>query len=142
MSLRKSLVAATVLAASLALPSPAVAAEAREAGGAAHRLTITVSGAGEEADGRHELECAPVGGTHPDPEGACEVLRGAREPFATTTGTDGAEPLCTYVYGGPATATVEGVWDGRPVHAEYDRTNGCEIARWDALVPVLPGVVT
>ncbi|MFR9725668.1 SSI family serine proteinase inhibitor [Streptomyces sp. MS19] len=136
MPLRTSLVALIALAGAFAA---APAGHALESG---DRLTVTVEGAGDGRDGTYELECAPPGGTHPDPEGACEVLRAARAPFATAGETDGAEPLCTYVYGGPATATIQGVWNGEPVHARYSRTNGCEIARWDALVPVLPGPVS
>jgi hypothetical protein len=41
-------------------------------------------------------------------------------------------------YGGAATARVTGTWAGRPVDAAYSRKNGCEIARWDRLVPLLP----
>lgn len=46
--------------------------------------------------------------------------------------------LCTMQYGGSATAHVTGTWAGRPVDARYDRGDGCEIARWDRLVPLLP----
>jgi hypothetical protein len=46
--------------------------------------------------------------------------------------------MCTMLYGGPATAHVTGTWAGRPVDARFDRADGCEIARWDALVPLLP----
>jgi hypothetical protein len=42
------------------------------------------------------------------------------------------------VYGGPATARVTGMWQGRGVDASFERTDGCEIARWNALVPALP----
>jgi hypothetical protein len=38
---------------------------------------------------------------------------------------------CTEIYGGPATATVTGTLDGQEVDAEFRRTNGCEIARWE-----------
>jgi hypothetical protein len=41
-------------------------------------------------------------------------------------------------YGGPATARVTGWWAGRPVDATFDRSNGCEIERWDRFVPLLP----
>lgn len=44
--------------------------------------------------------------------------------------------LCTQIYGGPQTATVEGSWRGEQVRAGYDRTDGCQIARWDALASV------
>lgn len=43
------------------------------------------------------------------------------------------------IYGGPATAHVTGTWAGRPVDSRFDRADGCQIARWDALVPLLPG---
>ncbi|MER5184388.1 SSI family serine proteinase inhibitor [Streptomyces sp. NPDC002896] len=104
------------------------------------RLTITVQGAGGGTDGTYELECGPAGGTHPNPAGAClrldeQAARG-RDPFAPRQ--RGA--MCTMQYGGPATAHVKGVWHGRPVDATYNRGDGCEVARWDAIVPVLPAV--
>ncbi len=100
-------------------------------------LTVTVQGAGD-ADGRYELYCHPGGGDHPDVSGACAALdRGAR------WGKDAFAPVpegsvCTMQYGGAATAHVTGTWAGRPVDARFDRGDGCEIARWDRLVPVLP----
>jgi len=105
----------------------------------ADRLTVTVHGAGDGADGTFELECHPAGGTHPHAAEAC-----ARLDRMTTWGKDTFAPvppdsMCTMVYGGPATAHVTGTWAGRPVDARYDRSNGCEISRWNALEPVLPG---
>ncbi|MBA2945473.1 SSI family serine proteinase inhibitor [Streptomyces himalayensis] len=104
------------------------------------QLTITVQGAGGDTDGTYELKCGPAGGTHPNPAGACGRLeqRAAegRDPFAPRQ--QGA--MCTMQYGGPATAHVTGVWHGRPVDATYSRSDGCEVARWDAIVPVLPAV--
>ncbi|MEV6190855.1 SSI family serine proteinase inhibitor [Streptomyces sp. NPDC051920] len=103
------------------------------------RLTVTVAGVGGGADGTFELECHPAGGTHPHAAEACDRL-----DRMTTWGKDTFAPvppdsMCTMVYGGPATAHVTGTWAGRPVDARYDRSNGCEISRWNALVPVLPG---
>ncbi|MFE1287662.1 SSI family serine proteinase inhibitor [Streptomyces sp. NPDC058751] len=103
------------------------------------RLTVTVDGVGGGADGTFELECHPAGGTHTRAAEACDRL-----DRMTTWGKDTFAPvppdsLCTMVYGGPATARVTGTWAGRPVDARYDRSNGCEISRWNALVPVLPG---
>ena len=45
--------------------------------------------------------------------------------------------------GGDQTAVIEGTLNGEPLRTELSRTNGCEIARWDALQPVLvePGGV-
>ena len=40
---------------------------------------------------------------------------------------------CTEIYGGDQVALVE----GSGFRAILNRTNGCEIARWDALAPVL-----
>jgi hypothetical protein len=37
-----------------------------------------------------------------------------------------------------ATARVTGTWQGRQVDATFDRSNGCEISRWQTLEPVLP----
>ncbi|MGW0793868.1 SSI family serine proteinase inhibitor [Streptomyces sp. NPDC002692] len=102
------------------------------------RLTVTVRHLGGAADGTYELRCHPAGGSHPTPEQACEAL-----DRRTTWGKDPFAPvapgsLCTMLYGGPATAHVTGTWAGRPVDARFDRADGCEIARWDALVPLLP----
>jgi hypothetical protein len=48
--------------------------------------------------------------------------------------------MCTQVYGGPETATITGTWRGERVDASYRLTDGCEIARWRKLGPVLsPG---
>ncbi|GHH06010.1 SSI family serine proteinase inhibitor [Streptomyces lanatus] len=107
---------------------------------AGDRLTVTVRKAGGDADGTYELTCHPAGGDHPDPAGACAVVdRGTRwgkDAFAPVP----QDTLCTMQYGGAATARVTGAWAGRPVDARYDRSNGCEIERWDRLVPLLPDV--
>jgi peptidoglycan hydrolase-like protein with peptidoglycan-binding domain len=42
------------------------------------------------------------------------------------------------VYGGPETAHVVGFVDGTHVNAGFARRNGCEIARWDRLRPLVP----
>lgn len=102
------------------------------------RLTVTVHDAGGGADGTYELLCHPGGGSHPHVSGACRQL-----DRSTTWGKDPFAPvrpgtMCTMLYGGPATAHVTGTWAGRPVDARFDRTDGCEIARWGALVPLLP----
>ncbi|MEU6684210.1 SSI family serine proteinase inhibitor [Streptomyces sp. NPDC046832] len=117
------------------LPSPA----ARPGNGPDRdHLTVTVRNAGGGADGTFKLYCGPDGGSHPDPGGACAALE--RD---TRSGTDVFAPapedgFCTMQYGGPATAHVTGTWAGRPVNAKYDRRDGCQISRWDRLVPLLP----
>ncbi|WP_458244671.1 SSI family serine proteinase inhibitor [Streptomyces sp. MAI_2237] len=104
----------------------------------ADHLTVTVRHAGDGRDGTFRLYCHPGAGDHPDVAGACAALdrgsRWGRETFAPVP--EGS--ICTMQYGGPATAHVTGVWAGRPVDATYSRDNGCEIARWDRMAPLLP----
>ena len=124
--------AAAVPAPSYAQSLPLTSSSAR-----GDRLTVTVRHS-RHADGTYELHCHPGRGSHPDPVGAC-----GRLDRRTTWGKDPFAPvpdrsLCTMEYGGPATAHVTGTWAGRPVDARYDRSNGCQIARWDDLVPLLP----
>ncbi|MGW3488853.1 SSI family serine proteinase inhibitor [Streptomyces sp. NPDC001054] len=87
---------------------------------------------------RYELRCHPSGGDHPDAEAACarldEVTVWGRDTFAPVA----PDAICTMQYGGPRTAHVSGEWAGRPVDTTFTRANGCEIARWDRLVPLLP----
>ncbi len=44
--------------------------------------------------------------------------------------------LCTQQYGGPQVAVVTGHFKGRSVNCKFQRTDGCEIARWRALAPL------
>ncbi|MCT9005427.1 SSI family serine proteinase inhibitor [Streptomyces sp. NPDC054766] len=118
------------------MPPPA---RPEDSADSADRLTVTVHDVGGGADGTFELECHPAGGSHPHAAEACDRL-----DRMTTWGKDTFAPvppdtLCTMEYGGPATAHVTGTWAGRPVDARYDRSNGCEISRWNALMPLLPG---
>ncbi|MEV5885471.1 SSI family serine proteinase inhibitor [Streptomyces sp. NPDC052020] len=141
-----SLTAAASLAAgpSTAYASPVTAAPAATqvtrpvAHHSGDHLTVTVRNAGRGRDGTFQLSCHPGGGSHPDPEGACAAVerntRWGQDAFAPA----GRGGVCTMQYGGPATARVTGVWAGRPVDARYDRRDGCAIARWDRMVPLLP----
>ncbi|MFD3498582.1 SSI family serine proteinase inhibitor [Streptomyces sp. NPDC058678] len=133
-----ALSAVPVAAASPSLAPPPVRDEDRARGG--DHLTVTVRNAGGAADGTYEVDCHPGGGSHPDAGGACAVVerntRWGKDAFAAVPG----DSVCTMQYGGPATAHVTGTWAGRPVDARFDRSNGCEIGRWDRLVPLLPKV--
>ncbi|MGQ4730103.1 SSI family serine proteinase inhibitor [Streptomyces sp. Ju416(a)] len=117
---------------------------AGEAGEARTRLTVSVENTGVPgADGTFELECGPTGGTHPEGQAACDRLAeagatrsGRQELFRETPeGT-----MCTMIHGGDATARIVGTWEGRAVDTTASRRDGCEIARWNSLVPVLPDV--
>ncbi|MEU6486233.1 SSI family serine proteinase inhibitor [Streptomyces sp. NPDC046887] len=107
------------------------------------KLTITIADSGySTANGTFELECdtRSAVGTHPRAKSACdrldELAAQDRDPFAPVAeGT-----MCTMQHGGPATAHITGTWRGEDVDARFSRTDGCEIARWDALKPVLPRV--
>jgi hypothetical protein len=131
-----ALAAVTAATAALVLaPSPAgaVLPPVRD------HLVLTVTDSGYPAhDGRFELYCHPAGGDHPAAEEACarldEVTVWGSDPFAPAP--EGG--VCTSLYGGPATAHVEGMWAGRPVNADFARATGCETARWNDLVPFLP----
>jgi hypothetical protein len=50
-----------------------------------------------------------------------------------------ANVACTEIYGGPAVARVRGTLDGKPVDVRLNRTNGCEIARWERNAALLRG---
>jgi len=95
-------------------------------------LRITVdTGAGQVRT--YTLRCDPAGGDHPDPQAACEALARMAAPFAPLA----KDLLCTEIYGGPQTAKVEGTYRGVPTLAEFRRTDGCQISRWDAYAAVL-----
>ncbi|MFF8031301.1 SSI family serine proteinase inhibitor [Streptomyces sp. NPDC016626] len=138
-ALRRLVVAAAASVASLASLSVSLpVAYAQHAPPHGDRLVVTVRDAGGGADGTYEVRCRPSGGSHPDPAGACAAVerntRWGEDVFAPPP----RDAACTLQYGGPATARVTGTWAGRPVDATYDRANGCAIARWDRLVPLLP----
>ncbi|MFG3404270.1 SSI family serine proteinase inhibitor [Streptomyces sp. NPDC048142] len=108
------------------------------------RLTVSVENTGVAgADGTFALECGPTGGSHPQGQAACDRLAeagatrsGRQELFRPTPeGT-----MCTMIHGGDATARIVGTWEGRAVDTTASRRDGCEIARWNSLVPVLPDV--
>jgi hypothetical protein len=93
-------------------------------------VTIVFWPEGAEGESRQAtLRCDSDGGTHSDPNGACDTLlenEDALEPVA-------GDVACTEIYGGDQVATITGTG----VQASFSRVNGCEIARWDALGPVL-----
>lgn len=80
------------------------------------------------------LEC-PDSGSIPNPVEACDRLAHlggeAFEPVPSGVG-------CTQIYGGPQVAEVRGRFEGRQVVARYNRTNGCEIQRWDRVAFLFP----
>jgi hypothetical protein len=114
-----------------ALPPPASVASAPA--GAASLTILLDDGFGVRST--WTLTCDPAGGTHPDPATACGVLgaHGATALPAVKPGT-----VCTEQYGGPQKAKITGSWRGKPVTSQLTLENGCEIARWTALLGLLP----
>lgn len=107
------------------------------------RMTVTVADSGDPAaDGTFELVCGPdrAGGTHAKPQAACDRLADAyaadENPFLPTP----PDTMCTQIHGGPATARIVGNWHGQAFSAYLNRVNGCEISRWNNLIPVVPSV--
>ncbi|GHF27390.1 MULTISPECIES: SSI family serine proteinase inhibitor [Streptomyces] len=127
--------------AAAALAAPALFAAGPAAAGAApiplpekraaDHLVVTISHSGD-LEGTFHLYCHPVNGsTHPRAAEACKQLDGqttwGKDPFAAVP----KDRICPMIYGGPQQAHVTGRWAGRPVDAQFNRTNGCETARWD-----------
>jgi hypothetical protein len=63
------------------------------------------------------------------PARLCAQARAIRELLATPPATD---RMCTQIYGGPESARITGTIDGEKVDRRFTRTNGCEIADFDA----------
>ncbi|MFI7483841.1 SSI family serine proteinase inhibitor [Kocuria sp. M1R5S2] len=107
-------------------------------------LDVSVRADESAAQEQYVLECADgrpgPATTHPDAEAACaDVLSLGADFFTAERDPDLA---CTQQYGGPQTARVTGTVDGEPVDTGFSRTDGCEIARWDAAQSLLgPGGV-
>ena len=92
-------------------------------------LHVTVWPQGTGARHTWTLRCAPAGGTLPNRASACAKLTRLRNPFAPAP----PDVACAQIYGGPQTALVTGTFRGRTVQATFNRRNGCEVARWDAV---------
>ena len=80
---------------------------------------------------------AAAGSTVPDPAAALTAVERFGEDIFFPK--PGPPKLCTQQYGGPQVAVVTGSIDGRPVDVTFRRTDGCEIARWRAMAPLLGG---
>jgi len=80
------------------------------------------------------------GTTVPDPAAALAAVERFGEDIFFPK--HGPPKLCTQQYGGPQVAVVTGTFHGRPVRSTFTRTDGCEIARWKAMGPLLGGTAT
>ncbi len=65
---------------------------------------------------------------------ACQVVREVKVGDLDPVSPDTA---CTELFGGPDTASLEGTIEGEDVDVELTRSNGCEIERFEAALPLL-----
>ena len=104
--------------------------------GTSLRIDAWPNGPGTRPHRVWTLRCNPAGGTLPRAAAACRALARVERPFAPVP--QGA--VCTQIYGGPAYATVRGRFRGQIVRTSFRRRNGCEIARWNRVEFLFPGV--
>ncbi len=79
------------------------------------------------------LKCNPTGGTHKSAKKACVALLKVKDPFKSSD----PNLMCTEQYGGPETAHVQGIWNGKKIRANFSKINGCEIAKWQKVQALL-----
>jgi hypothetical protein len=94
-----------------------------DAAPAAIDLTVVVNPRGPDGPVRkRHIRCERLGSK------GCRNLAGltAEQLKPVPEGT-----ACTQIYGGPATARVRGRLSGAVVDARFDRSDGCQIERWD-----------
>ncbi|MCM2420271.1 hypothetical protein [Streptomyces sp. RKAG293] len=83
----------------------------------------------------------PAPATLPAPVGPARSVADSCDQLERLGGPVGPVPagqMCSMIYGGSQTAQVTGTWHGAAVTQKYSRANGCEVARWNRMAPVLP----
>jgi hypothetical protein len=121
-------VAAAVLAAGLAVAGPAAAQSSTDL-----RITVWPDGKGNGSK-TWTVRCNPLGGTLPNRARACRTLSALKAPFAPVPNGS----VCTQISGGPAVAYVRGTFRGRRVSTWFNRTDGCQIERWNRVRALFP----
>jgi len=122
----------------LVLAAAALAASVPGSAGTAATTSLTVTfwedGSRSADRATWTLRCNPARGTLPRPGIACRRLAaGGPGLFAPPP----RYSVCTEIYGGPQVARVVGFVQGKRIWASFNRTNGCQISRWDGLSPWL-----
>ena len=121
-------------------PSSSATPSASAATGAGNaELSITLVESPDAAPQTFTLVCTdgvppPKATTRQPPRPARHIKNSPAILSPAPTKTDQA---CTMQYGGPATAKVTGAVDGKEVTAAFNRTDGCQIALWDAAKSIL-----
>ena len=94
-------------------------------GAAARRATLTCDGS------------PTATGFIADPRAACDLVSGDAGVRERLFAGSPADQVCTQVYGGPQQAQVSGRIVGRRVDATVTRVDGCGVADWSRLEPLL-----
>ncbi|MDA0178973.1 hypothetical protein OJ997_01605 [Solirubrobacter phytolaccae] len=97
-------------------------------------LVITVDADGDSGEAAKELQVSCKAPTDSD---VCGAVAGTAAADLAPKKDDVA---CTQIFGGPETATIKGTLRGEPVDASFSRSDGCEVARWDRVKPLLAHV--
>ena len=66
-------------------------------------------------------------------EARTEGCRQARRLADFLLSAPDPDRVCTQIFGGPQTATVQGAIKGRPIRRAFARTDGCELADWEQM---------
>jgi hypothetical protein len=69
-----------------------------------------------------------------DAEKACRTVRASKQVLIHGPPDN---VMCTEIYGGPQRARITGTLEGQRVDLEVTREDGCAIALWDELEPLL-----
>ncbi len=129
------LVAAVVCVSVTGCGSVAGDSQEPQARGTQLEITVWPKGEGKSNPLTTALSCDPLGGDVADPDAACTAIaaKGASLFEPTPAGMS-----CAELYGGPQQARVTGSVSGQKVDARFSRSDGCEIARWDAVASFVP----
>ena len=95
------------------------------------QLTVRVD---PDGDGPERAREARIACEAPPRGRACDAAAALRPADLEPVPPDTA---CTELFGGPQTATIAGTLEGRSVSARFARHDGCEIARWEKVAPLL-----
>lgn len=101
-----------------------------DAGDSALTVTLDPDGAGGGAkEMTEEVSCPGA-----SEDAACRAVAAMKVGALAPTPADTA---CTELFGGPDTASLKGTVRGEDLNVDLTRSNGCEIARFDAALPLL-----
>ena len=95
------------------------------------QLTVRVD---PDGDGPEAVRQARIFCDMESRERICGTARDLRPKDFEPTPADVA---CTELFGGPETATISGTLERRKVDGRFSRQDGCEIARWEKVSPLL-----